>query len=102
MLRCGLLALLSSALLLGIQTHSWGQTRTDRVCWANPDCTAGCGAQFQSKIYSCGSGGHSGFNPDWVCQQTCGANEGPHCRMTAGPGGDCGTCGFRAATIDCF
>jgi hypothetical protein len=97
-----LFALATVAVCLSTPGQSFAQSRTDLVCWANPDQVGGCPQQYRDKVFSCGSGGHSGFNPNWVCQQTCGADQGPRCRITGGPGGDGGQCGYRAAQIECF
>jgi hypothetical protein len=86
-----------------IPSQLLAQSRTDRVCWADDKnrCPAPWNGSDIIQI-PCGSGGNSGFNPAYACQQTCGAPVGPKCRITGGPGGDGGQCGYRAAQIDCF
>jgi hypothetical protein len=91
------------AILLSLRGQSVAQTRTDLVCWAQ--AKSQCPSPYNGEDvqhYPCGSGGNSGFNPNYVCQQVCGAPVGPRCRITAGPGGGGGQCGYRAARIDCF
>lgn len=88
--------------VFSFQNGSHAQTRTDMVCWANEAQAPLCGNAYQEVRYNCGSGGFSGFHPDFVCQQTCGANRGPKCKITPGPGGEGGQCGFRAARVDCY
>jgi hypothetical protein len=71
------------------------------VCWA--DASGRCPSPWNSvKFFACGSGGNSGFNPNFVCSQVCGAPQGAHCAVTAGPGGSGGSCGYRAASVECF
>ena len=97
-----ILPLATTALWLSMQGQSLAQYRTDLVCWANDEQVSGCPQKYRTIVYHCGSGGHSGFNPDWVCQQTCGHPPGPRCRIIHFRGGDGGQCGYRAAKIDCF
>jgi hypothetical protein len=83
--------------------QSLAQTKTDLVCWAErPGQCPGVWSGPNVRHIACGSGGNAGFNPTWVCQQTCGIGVGPRCRITAGPGGDGGQCGYRAAKVECF
>jgi hypothetical protein len=90
------------ALALLMQGLALAQSRTDLVCWANEGQVTNCPQEYRARIFPCGSGGHSGFNPNYVCQQICGADRGPRCRITGGPGGGGGQCGYRAAKVDCF
>jgi hypothetical protein len=76
------------------KTDQGGQSNTYNVCWSDVGCPQG---QYD-KIYKCGSGGNSGFNPAYVCQQLCGV---PQCNVTPGAGGNGGACGYRAATVQC-
>jgi hypothetical protein len=97
------LPLVAIAVLLAMQGQSLAQSRTDWVCWA--ENKSQCPADWQGSNVEhlpCGSGGHSGFNPPWVCDHICGTPVGPHCKITGGPGGDGGQCGYRAARVDCY
>lgn len=85
-----------------LSEYATAQTRTDLVCWANSEQVSGCPPEYRSIVYQCGTVGHSGFNPDWVCQNTCGTTRAPKCRIIGGPGGDGGQCGYRAARVDCY
>ena len=87
---------------LSLQSQSFGQSRTDLVCWANADELTLCPQEYRTRVFPCGSGGHVGFHNDYVCQQICGADMGPRCRIIVGPGGPRGRCGYRAARVDCF
>ena len=62
-----ILPLATTALWLSMQGQSLAQYRTDLVCWANDEQVSGCPQKYRTIVYHCGSGGHSGFNPDWVC-----------------------------------
>lgn len=92
------LAVLASA------TAASAQSRTDRICWAENEglCPPGWKGEDGVSLMPCGSGGHSGFHHDYACMQICGVNPGPQCRITAGPGGPGGRCGYRGAIISCF
>src|SRR5262249_35452264 len=85
---------------LVVPSESLAQTRTDYVCWAErPNM---CSSDYTDAFFRCGTGGHSGFNPDFVCQQTCAATRGPRCKVTPAGGGGGGACGWREAKIECF
>ena len=103
MLARVILPLMTIVVSLSMHGQSLAQTRTDNVCWA--DSKGRCPPPWNGNdvsLIACGTGGHSGFNPTYACQQICGADQGPRCRITPGPGGDGGACGYRAARIDCF
>ena len=79
--------------------YDYGQTW---VCWAQwpGQCPPGeWTGHF--RFFQCGTCGNSGFNPSFVCHQVCGQEVGPGCRLTAGPGGSGGECGFRIAKVEC-
>jgi hypothetical protein len=77
-------------------------TQTTWVCWAErPGMCPSGGMSGPTVDFACGSGGNSGFNPSFVCQNICGSPVGPSCRLTAGPGGDGGQCGYRIAKVEC-
>ena len=99
--RC-LTLLFVFALWLFTYSQVVAQSRTDLVCWANPAQVIDCPQEYRARVFPCMSGGHPGFNPDHVCRQICGANEGPRCKVTGGPGGGGGQCGYRAARVECF
>jgi hypothetical protein len=94
-----LLPLMAVAISVPMPGQSLAQSRTDMICWA--ESASACGPQYTIH-YPCGSGGHSGFNPTYACQQVCGQNPGPRCRVTGGPGGEGGQCGYRGAKVECF
>ena len=97
-----ILSFMAIAIWLTMHGHALAQSKTVRVCWAERPGQCGTGWNGPDvKHFACGSGGHAGFNPMWICQQTCGSPVGPRCRITGGPGGDGGQCGYRAAQIDC-
>lgn len=77
------------------------QSRTDMVCWGEEKCRYLCGREYDQYL-DCGAGGHSGFSPDYACQQTCGTNRGPKCKVILGVAGECGACGFRAVRVECY
>src|SRR5216683_78310 len=83
--------------------QSLAQSQTKFVCWAqSPDqCPATWSAPSVTEFLACGTAGHTGFNPEWVCYHICEAPAGSRCRITPGPGGSGGQCGYRAARVDC-
>jgi hypothetical protein len=100
-LNTRVITMILSVVLWGNQLSA--QTRTATVCWAENE--AYCPAPFggvQVTVFPCGSGGHGGFNPNFVCRNICGVDIGFHCKITAGPSGSGGRCGFRQAQIECF
>jgi hypothetical protein len=102
MLMRGILSAVSVLLWLSIQGQAFAQWRLSLVCWANVAQIGGCPPNYRAVRYDCGSGGHSSFNSNWVCQQQCGADEGDRCRVTVGLGGKGGQCGWQAARIYCL
>lgn len=99
-MRHGRILLLSIAVIwVTSRCESLAQPRTDMICWA--ESPRMCGPEYTIH-YPCGSGGNSGFNPTFACQQVCGQAPGPRCRITPGPGGPGGACGYRGVRVDCF
>jgi hypothetical protein len=78
-------------------------SRSAVICWADrPErCPSDWGDNPRRVFYSCGTGGHSGFSPDWICKTTCGQPMGRLCRLKAGPGGSGGACGYRLVEAYC-
>jgi len=113
--RCIFVLLALIALLIELRpSESLAQSRTDKVCWA--DRLSRCPRPYDgpgTTFYQCGSGGHSGFNPTWVCQQICGSPPGPRCKISTpdisgygnygySTGGSGGRCGYRVVDVSCF
>src|SRR5262245_22936215 len=97
------IALATLAALLAMPGSSLAQSRTDLVCWAERKSQCPPPWNADNVVhYPCGSGGHSGFDPNWICDRICKAAPGQRCQVTAGPSGAGGRCGFRAAKIECF
>jgi hypothetical protein len=91
------------ALLLAIHGQSLAQSQTKLVCWAqSPNMCPGDWHSPTTEFIACGTAGFSGFNPNYVCSKVCGVPLGVRCRITPGPGGPGGQCGYRAAKVDCF
>jgi hypothetical protein len=88
-------------------TNASAQSRLEATCWSESsgDCTASNTKPNDfppvTKFYACNSGGHRGFNPDYVCQDLCGAPMGAKCGIYTkaewGHGG--GNCGTRWAQV---
>ena len=98
------------AFLISVPEYGAAQFLTKYVCWA--EMVGSCyqlqdpGSPYNDtpnvRHYTCGSGGHSGFNPGYVCQDICGAPVGPRCRITPGPVANSGRCGILGAKVECF
>lgn len=89
--------------------------RSETVCWGDlspgfcklndyPRELPPAGFSPMTKHYPCGSGGHSGYNPAYVCQDLCGSSESFRCtgwtNQYGGKGG--GACGMRWTRVACF
>ena len=87
--------------------------RSEVVCWGDdknscpPSGRAASppkGFSGMTKFYPCGSGGHRGYNPDWVCKQLCGSSEKFHCTTWSNEHGRRSKhrCGYRWTRVACF
>lgn len=88
-------------------------TRSETICWGEyeNDCTSTTRANDPPMGYgpktvfmACGSGGHSGFNPPWVCQQICGSSEPSRCNVWTNDNGGWpnGRCDYQWARVTCY
>ncbi len=88
---------------LSVYGRAQAQSRVDTICWA--DNKDRCPAPWNGPdvtFYHCPVGNMSGFNTIYVCQQVCGTEQGPHCKIISGPAGEGGYCGYRAARVECY
>ncbi len=84
-----------------------GSDRTvgEAVCWGRNE--GACGGTDTRPIdfppislwFDCYSGGHSGFDPEYACQQICGASVGPQCEIDTKRWG--AARGYRWAFVAC-
>src|SRR3954468_22228736 len=96
-------SLFASLTCLSLSSPASAQWRVDKVCWGETFSQCPTGYDDNSTVhFPCGSGGHSGFNPNYACEVTCGSPVGPRCKIIAGPGRPGNRCGYRGATIQCF
>jgi hypothetical protein len=107
MLARSIFPVMAIAVLLSIHGQSPAQSRTAYVCWSEGKilCPAGYNGDNVT-FFACNSGGHLGFNPDFVCYSMCGAPHGPLCKIVA-PESLRGTrvgssCGYQVGQVECF
>ncbi|MET4740297.1 hypothetical protein ABIF73_004436 [Bradyrhizobium japonicum] len=88
-----------------LESVCWGD-KTDRLCPTSPypRQIPPRGFSIMTKHYPCGSGGHSGYNPPWVCQDLCGSSESFRCTNWSNEHGSKGggACGMRWTRVACF
>lgn len=83
-------------------------SRVDNMCWGEHQsrCIGDKPSDFPTinRHIPCGSGGHSGAHPGYICETTCKSDVGPKCRIDTKPnwgkGGN--RCGYRWAVVSCF
>ena len=100
-LRCAIMAL---ALSLSFGTREVSaQYRTEKVCWGEKKTQCGMGYEGkETRFFACGSGRHSGFDADYVCEQVCGARSGPRCKIENTNSRVGHRCGYTRADITCY
>jgi hypothetical protein len=100
---------LATSYIACASVNAYAQSRKEGVCWGELP-TACSGGYLPNDFpgivtvfFACKSGGHRGFDPDYVCSQLCNSPQGPHCGIYSQSnwGYSAGECGYRYALVSC-
>jgi hypothetical protein len=84
----------------------WGQFKDHKECMDNLNnvnqCMGNaCASHQYEQHWGCGSGGHSGFNDNYVCQSVCKKPEGAGCQLTQYGNNPGNQCGYSWVKVQC-